>query len=244
MKNRKRNRMQGFDYSKDAIYFLTTCTKKRVHYFGEIKDGIMHLNEYGKIAQNQIAWLAKQYPYVDIHHFVVMPNHIHLLIEINRNYVVVDADADAAVGTGRDLSLSHNNNNNNKLSTDNFGTDKLGIDKMGIDNLGTDNLGLNHLGLNHLGLNHLGTGRDLSLRGENIKIKSISSLMGAYKTTSSKEIHKMGNPNFNWQRSFHDHIVRNEKRYNIIFNYITDNPKRWKEDTFNITTNPNFDENE
>lgn len=68
--------------------------------------------------------------------------------------------------------------------------------------------------------------------------------MGAYKTTSSKQIHQLGNDNFNWQRSFHDHIVRDAKRYDNIFNYINDNPARWNEDVFNKETNPNYNEND
>ncbi len=55
----------------------------------------MFLNDYGTIAEQQWQWLEKQYPYVVLHSFVVMPNHRHGIIEI----VVV------VVGTGRDLSL-------------------------------------------------------------------------------------------------------------------------------------------
>jgi REP element-mobilizing transposase RayT len=60
------------------------------------------------------------------------------------------------------------------------------------------------------------------------KIKSVSSLMGAYKTTSSKLIHLSGNMDFEWQRSFHDHIVRNQQSYENIYQYITDNPIKWR----------------
>ena len=49
----------------------------------------------GTIAEKQWYWLQEQYPYIVLHAFVVMPNHIHGIIEINRNIV----------GTGRDLSL-------------------------------------------------------------------------------------------------------------------------------------------
>jgi putative transposase len=175
--------MVGFDYSQDAIYFITSCCKDRIHHFGEIINGKMKLNIYGEIAHNQMVWLETQYPYVELHNFVVMPNHIHVLFEINRNAI--------PVGTGRNAIP-------------------------------------------------VGTGRDLSLP----KIKSISSLMGAYKTTSSKQIHQLGNNNFNWQRSFHDHIVRDAKRYDNIFNYINDNPARWNEDVFNKETNPNYNEND
>jgi len=61
----------------------------------------------------------------------------------------------------------------------------------------------------------VGTGRDLSVR----KIKSLSELMGAYKTTVSKQIHLAGYAGFAWQRSFHDHIIRDEKSYENISNY-------------------------
>ena len=105
-----------------------------------------------------------------------MPNHIHGIIEIDRNVIV---------GTGRDLS-------GNKKGA------------------------------------NLGTGRDLSLR----KIKSLSELMGAYKTTVSKQIHLAGYTGFAWQRSFHDHIIRDEKSYENISNYIIDNPKTWDKDKF------------
>jgi putative transposase len=188
--------MLGFDYSQDAIYFVTSCCKDRTHYFGEIINREMKMNKYGEIAHKQILWLETQYPYVELHNFVVMPNHIHILFEINRNAI--------PVGSGRDRTQ-------NDETSQNDGT-----------------------------FQNLRSGRDLTLH----KIKSISSLMGAYKTTSSKQIHLLGNENFLWQRSFHDHIVRDSKRYDNIFNYINTNPARWNEDVFNKETNSNYTEND
>jgi REP element-mobilizing transposase RayT len=127
----------------------------------------MECNEYGKIAHLQWQWLFSQYPYIVSHAFIVMPNHVHGVIEIDAS----------RVGTGRDLSL-----------------------------------------------------RDLSVQP--IKIKPLSQLIGAYKTTSSAKIHLAGMPEFNWQRSFHDHIIRDEKAYLNIVNYIKNNPKKWAEDCF------------
>lgn len=75
------------------------------------------------------------------------------------------------------------------------------------------------------------TSHDLSLRSQP-NIKSVSSLMGAFKTTVSKRIHQSGNLNFVWQRSFHDHIVRTQERYQQIDNYITKNPENWNKDKF------------
>jgi len=59
------------------------------------------------------------------------------------------------------------------------------------------------------------------------KIKTLSSLMGAYKTTSSKQIHLAGLKEFRWQRSFHDRIIRNMREYWIKFQYIRNNPNNW-----------------
>jgi putative transposase len=65
-----------------------------------------------------------------------------------------------------------------------------------------------------------------------IKIKSLSQLIGAFKTTSSKLIHLAGYDDFCWQRSFHDHIIRNDISYGRISDYIETNPDRWKVDVF------------
>ena len=78
-------------------------------------------------------------------------------------------------------------------------------------------------------LTNVGTSRDLSLRQEpKIKIKSLSELIGAFKTKSSKEIHIAGNINFKWQRSFYDKIIRNEKELFNIRKYIQQNPLKWE----------------
>jgi len=177
IKERKPNRLPGYNYSQDNLYFVTSCVLYKICCFGEItgpdrnlSEKQMILNQYGQIAQQQWYWLPEQYPYVVLHAFVVMPNHIHGIIEINRGITV---------GTGRDLSLR----------------------------------------------------RDLPLQSVITKIKSLSELMGAYKTTVSKQIHLLGYDEFNWQRSFHDHIIRNDVSYNNITNYINSNPLKWEEDT-------------
>jgi REP element-mobilizing transposase RayT len=174
--------MKGYNYSQDNLYFVTTCVHDRVCCFGSVGTGRdlstkMILNDFGQIAEKQWHWLAEQYPYVVLHAFVVMPNHVHGIIEIKRT----------DVGTDRDLST---NENHDSLS--------------------------------------MGTGHDLSLP----KIKSLSELMGAYKTTVSKQIHLLGYPGFAWQRSFHDHIIRDDQSYNNISEYILNNPQKWEEDKF------------
>jgi len=66
---------------------------------------------------------------------------------------------------------------------------------------------------------------DLKLTDENKnKIKSISELVGAFKSTSSKHIHLLGFVNFQWHRSFHESVIPNETAFYNISNYIKNNP--------------------
>jgi len=74
----------------------------------------------------------------------------------------------------------------------------------------------------------VGTGFDLSIKIR--KIKSLPEIIGAFKTTSSKSIHESGLNEFAWQRSYYDHIIRDEKSLNSIREYIHNNPLKWELD--------------
>ncbi|MGB3342483.1 MAG: hypothetical protein WBA61_01090 [Aequorivita sp.] len=111
MKNRKRNRLWGYDYSRDDLYYVTICVRGMICCFGEIipapipnpadpsfpnslnppnpipSPKTMSLNEYGGIVQAGLLWLPDQYPYVVLHNYVVMPNHVHAIIEIDSSKV-------------------------------------------------------------------------------------------------------------------------------------------------------------
>jgi len=73
-------RLKDYDYSQPGAYFITICTYKRFCYFGDIKKEKMVLTEKGIIAQNEILEIPKHYENVDVGEFVVMPNHVHMVI--------------------------------------------------------------------------------------------------------------------------------------------------------------------
>ena len=77
-------RLSTWDYSCNGAYFITICTVNRQHYFGEIINAEMHLSEIGELA-NQF-WLAipDHSPFVLLDAFVVMPNHMHGIIVIDK----------------------------------------------------------------------------------------------------------------------------------------------------------------
>ena len=83
LKQRKLNRLKNFDYSQEGYYFITINTKKFISYFGEIKNKKMILNPYGKILEKQWLWLAKQYKYLQLDEYTIMPNHFHGILIID-----------------------------------------------------------------------------------------------------------------------------------------------------------------
>ena len=62
--------------------------------------------------------------------------------------------------------------------------------------------------------------------------KGLSYVIGQYKSVTAKLIRKLEPELMVWQRSFHDHVIRNQVRYDLIWNYIDTNPLRWKGDCF------------
>jgi putative transposase len=72
-----------WDYGSPGAYFITICTADRRHYFGEIRDGVMHLSHVGVIAD--ILWyeIPHHAKNVELGVFVVMPNHLHGILILN-----------------------------------------------------------------------------------------------------------------------------------------------------------------
>jgi putative transposase len=91
-------------------------------------------------------------------------------------------------------------------------------------------------------VDNVGTGYALSLpqhdqqtigqqRFQNIGKNSISSIVGGYKSAVTKHANRLGF-DFAWQVRFHDHIIRDEKSFNFISQYIINNPEKWEDDKF------------
>ena len=78
--HRKLNRWTKWNYSDFGFYFVTICTKDRIECFGKVEDGIMTLNENGKVAQECWKNICDHFDNAGIDEFIVMPNHIHGII--------------------------------------------------------------------------------------------------------------------------------------------------------------------
>ena len=80
MRNRKSIRLSGYDYSQNGWYFVTVCSYKRECMFGEIQNEKIDINDVGKIILNNLNELPKRFE-MNIDCFVIMPNHIHMVID-------------------------------------------------------------------------------------------------------------------------------------------------------------------
>lgn len=84
MKDRRSTRLVDYDYTSAGIYHITINTSKREKYFGEVENKTMALNELGRKADEFIQEIPIHYPMVSIHNHEVMPDHIHILMEIRK----------------------------------------------------------------------------------------------------------------------------------------------------------------
>jgi putative transposase len=93
-------RLQNWDYGANGAYFITICTANRVQYFGKIENCQMQLNQLGQLAEQYWSLIPIHFPFVELGNFVVMPNHVHgiLIIDKNANVLLNGCDGDV-VGT-------------------------------------------------------------------------------------------------------------------------------------------------
>ncbi len=160
MPKRKAVRLKDYDYSTPGAYFITICVHNRRNILSDIVgEGSPLPKKSGKIAIKYIEQINPKYPTIFVDKYVVMPNHIHLLLSVKEV-------------TGR---------GNPSPTTDN-----------------------------------------------------IERAMGWFKYNAAKEINSLFGTSGQrvFQRSFHDHIIRDEKDYLKIWNYIDINPAKWEQDCF------------
>lgn len=80
-------RLSYWDYGYNAAYFVTLCLQERQQYFGEVTDGKMVLSEIGEIACKCWIDIPNHFPFVKLDEFIIMPDHMHGIIIIDKPIV-------------------------------------------------------------------------------------------------------------------------------------------------------------
>lgn len=169
IRSRKPNRLESFDYSQKGGYFLTICTYQRKQILSKIVNGmvgdgfhavppsrrkaapIINLTEIGTEIEKTISFLDRENKEVNIEKYVIMPNHIHLIVQLN---------------------------------------------------------------------------------SDDPHVLTIPKVIGQFKSFTTKRFNDIyfSQGQKLWQRSYYDHIIRDEKDYQFIWDYFDTNPLRWIED--------------
>ena len=80
--HRRSIRLKGYDYAQPGAYFITICTYQRQCWFGDIRDGQMHLNQIGKIVAQEWLRSSQIRQEIELDEWVIMPNHLHGIVII------------------------------------------------------------------------------------------------------------------------------------------------------------------
>ena len=89
---RKPTRLKNFDYNSTGAYFITLCTENRQQILSQIV-GVdvpgdpknAELSSYGIVADKYIKQMSKFYENITVNQYVIMPDHIHILLFVREN---------------------------------------------------------------------------------------------------------------------------------------------------------------
>lgn len=209
------NRRPNWDYSSDALYFITIVTQHRVCNLGRINENQeMELSEFGLIVDSE--WL-KSFDIrkeLILHEYIIMPNHIHAIVEIKNDERTADTDG-RPYQRGRSYQRDRSSNPENQSNSDSSEFDISENPEIPPTDIK----------------------RNMPVRLP----KSISSFMAGFKSAVNTKIddyideNALNIPKYNrnnhfFQPDYHDHIIRNQMEYERIRWYIINNPKNWKND--------------
>ena len=221
--HRKSIRLKGYDYSQAGLYFITICCQDRAHLFGEIENGEMILNEYGKIANQCWLEIPNHFPNAILHEHIIMPNHIHGIVEL------VGANQYSPETMTKNVSNDgmKNVSNDGMKNVSNDGMKNVSNDGMkNVSNDGVNNV-LYGIGANNV-LYGIGVNNDSPQRSPS---KTIGSIVRGFKIGVTKWMRQNTNVYNVWQRNYYENIIRNENAYQRISQYIINNPQNWDNDS-------------
>ncbi len=222
---RKSPRATWHDYN-GGRYFVTFCTKNHDLYFGDVVDGKMVLSEIGEWTVKQIEQTAMiRQNDVEIPLFVVMPNHVHLIVVYNHVFPRRDASNASADIDASNAPACRDTSN---VSADNASTDNASADKTS-DNVPADARGITDA-------RGVADARgETDARGASLQFGpqsgNLPSVVRGIKSAVTKYANEHDIP-FAWQSRYHDHIIRNQIEMNHIAHYIQNNPMKWELDRF------------
>ena len=227
MKDRESIRLKEYNYSKSGFYYITINVQDKICLFGKIRESKMILNKAGFMIERLYNNLTNRFSNIKLHEYIIMPNHMHCIIEITD-----------PMSVGATLVVAHNSTttaHDNKMDIHNNKT--YAHNKTTPNNpILSKNTSVT-FDSKQTGMKHTITKRATTRVAPTKYGYTIGNIIGAFKSLTTIEYIKMVKNKvvlpFDgklWQRGFHDHIIRNQKDFDRIREYIINNPLNWKKD--------------
>ncbi|MEO5790395.1 hypothetical protein [Gelidibacter sp.] len=271
-------RLQNRDYGSNAAYFVTICTKDRVHYFGDIvetqnigspqnneeKRNItetqyiasqqqsigsqqMQLSEIGKIANQNWLSIPDHFPFVKLGNHVIMPNHVHGIIIIDKP---MDSVETQNIASGQQTENIESGEQETQNIASGQQTENIESGEQETQNIAsgqqTENIESGEQETQGIAyIQHTVNIASWEQETQGIaslppsinnkfgpQSKNLASIIRGYKS-SVKTYATINKIDFIWQPLFHEHIIKSDNAFHRISEYILNNPMQWKNDTFN-----------
>ena len=193
MSDRHAFRAEWHDYNS-GIYFVTICSKDKQHIFGKIKDSIMILSDIGKIVERCILDISNHHTNVELWNHVIMPNHIHMVINlatpppVGTRYI---ASAQAMHNAGQNMGWLRAPRHGEPCEDFHHNCSLAVV-------VGTFKAAVTRL----------------------MRTRCIASLRRQHQIQTV------------WQPRYHEHIIRNQRAFENIMNYVDTNIEKWSHDCF------------
>ena len=193
MSDRHAFRAEWHDYNS-GIYFVTICSKDKQHIFGKIKDSIMILSDIGKIVERCILDISNHHTNVELWNHVIMPNHIHMVINlatpppVGTRYI---ASAQAMHNAGQNMGCLRAPRHGEPCEDFHHNCSLAVV-------VGTFKAAVTRL----------------------MRTRCIASLRRQHQIQTV------------WQPRYHEHIIRNQRAFENIMNYVDTNIEKWSHDCF------------
>lgn len=209
------HRLKGWDYSGNGQYFITINTYNRTCLFGDIVDGKMILNDFGKIATDEWFKSFDTRQELFLGEFILMPNHLHAIVGLETEQM--NGTIDNNVGThGR---ASQRVNRASQQIHQSHQSQQIPQSQQSQPQKSQ---------------------KYQQSQPFQRKPKSISSFIAGYKSKVLNKIddlideRKIPMQKFNrrnplWQANYYDHVIRDDRAYKNIAEYIRNNTAKWKD---------------
>ncbi|MDJ0735199.1 MAG: transposase [Nostocaceae cyanobacterium] len=218
-------RLPNRNYAANGWYFVTICTGDRSPFFGNINTSQVQLSAIGEIAQKFWADIPKHFHYTYIDAYVIMPNHVHGIVIIDRPADVVKIHDNGNVET------RHMNVDTQYMNID---TRHMNVETRHI-NIETRHMNVEtrYMNVETRNFASLQQPTDESNKFGPLKPGSLQAIIHAYKSAVTRWCRQNGHDNFRWQPRFYEHIIRADESLDRIRQYIADNPAKWELDKDN-----------